>query len=336
MLAHPMFRGLVIATVATAALSACGRSISSADLEVRVYDERTGAPIEGAEVEVGYRQAATNAFGVARLQLPTDSYPVKVRHARYVSRSSMVLLYSGALAVKTMHLPPRREAPRPEPSPSPSAAPGASPAPALSPLPRPTPIGEVKATVFGHVKDQTGKRIAKATVFVESTWGVPFGMAETDANGDYEVTGLPRRSEVRITAIADGFKPRVRSIRPIGKTQVDFVGAYGLKADAGGVSAATVQVTGTVEDTRGRALDGVVIKAESHDAQTPYLAVAIARQGAFELEVPVGQSVRFTAGKEGYRSVTFVRELGAGDRRVDFTGLKGLGAVSAFEAEDAE
>jgi hypothetical protein len=312
-------------TAAIALYATLGCGLEQTDFRVQVTDATTGNPLVGASVEVDYLQAPTNAGGQARFNVRPGAHDLTVSCRGYEQVQTAVVLYNAGMAVKSIAMMPLSEPVNPPSPPAPS--PGASPQPGASPSP--TPAKGLQ--IFGKLTDGTGVRIPKASVYVESEWGIPFGTADSNAVGEYRIGKLPKGQALRVTAIADGYKSRSRVVTPTADWRLDFTGIYALTpntAQTPSVGAGTTLVTGRVEDVQGRGLSGVIIKADSSDVRYPFKETTIARNGAFEIAVPTDLPLRFIASKYGYRSVTFTETIAsahAGERiRLDFKGQRAL------------
>lgn len=317
------------AVVAIAAYGTLGCGLEQTDLRVQVLDAASGNPVVGAQVEVDYLQERTNVGGMARFLVRPGAHDLSIAHRAYEPLDTSVVLYNPGMAVKTVSLQPLPPTP-PTTEPSPGASP--QPGPSATPAPGKT------ITVFGRVTDPAGTRIPKASVYIESEWGIPFGTADTSAVGEYKIAKLPRNQALRITAIADGYRARTRVITPSADWRLDFTGVYALaktppvtQPDAG-----MARVTGKVEDTQGRALDGVIVKAEAYNTRHPFKETAIARKGHYEIVVPTGLPLRFIASKYGHRSVTFVETIAPRNGepiKLHFQGQRALDPTPIFEGK---
>lgn len=314
---------LVSATMLSAMLG-CG--LDQADLRLRVLDGRTNVAVAGAHVLVdGHRDARTNGAGFASLPLTPGIHRLAVSHRDYATLEDEVRLQPRETAVRVVRLAPRpAETPLPSPAPNPSASPvpGASP----TPTPHPTPSAEARAELFGRVTDDAGNRLTNVLIFVESPFGLPLGSATTNAHGEYRVGDLPSGRDVRATAILENRRSVSRTVKPVGAWRLDFTGAYGLKPPATPEpgSPAQARVAGLVKDTRGRTLDGAVVRVEASNVRYPFNGTAVTRNGRYELSVPTGLRLRFSAQKEHHRPMSFHLKVEDAQAQVDFTGPRAL------------
>ena len=333
--APSLYRGCLIAAVVTASgLAGCG--LEQTELAVRVLDATSGAPIDGASVEVdGFRRERTNRLGVARFMLRSGAYTVDVSAPRYEKITNTVSVFTGMASSAEVRLE-RQAAPTPgsstQPSPTPTPAPGASTAP--TPKPSASAPAAETVTLYGKVTDPTGARVKGATIYVESNWGIPFGEpATTNGQGEYKLQAkVPRGTGVRVSAMAEGFVAKSRQVTPKGEWRLDFAGAFALSPDVTEPDLpAEVRVSGQLEDTTGKALRFAVVKVESEDMRYPFSRKVPAFLGRFELKVPTRLPLRFTASAEGHRTVTFVETVKSSSPRFDFTGYRALDPKPALE-----
>ena len=330
------FIGPVAAIVmAGVAATGCGAFSQQGELIVRVVDARSGAAITNAVVDADYQQHRTDGSGRARFQLAATTYDVSVDHPAYLPLTTTVVLAPGAIAAKTIGLYPRPGGPQPDPA---SPQPGSSAQPSAAPSAGP----EIKtATIFGRVTDDRSTRLPNATVFIESGWGIPLGQARTNAVGEYRVEKLPRGQQARVTVILDGYKSVTREATPAGDWRMDFVGVYALRKDVPPVQDPSghpfAKVTGRVEDTMGRPIDGAIIKAEADGVRFNFSQMAIARGGRYELKCPTQIPIRFTASKVNHRPVSFVEAIDPAvygqEARMDFTSGRALDPTPILEGK---
>jgi Carboxypeptidase regulatory-like domain len=331
-----LIRGcLIAAAVAGGGLAGCG--FEQTELQVKVVDAGSGASIPGASVEVGgFRRENTNLLGVARFLVRPGTYDLEVRHPRYTGFSNMVTVFTGMAATATVRLEP---APPPTPGPSEPPAPGPTPSPGAStpagPSPSPSPAVEWQnVTLFGRVTDPTGARVPRATVFVESDFGIPFGHGTTNAQGEYRIgMKLPKgKPSVRVAAMADGYHTKIRYAAPTGTWRLDFAGAFCLQPNVPEPQEPPqVTVTGEVKDTMGRAVKFGMVKAEAEGVRHPYKGYAWVTDGKYALTVPTQLPLRFTASALHHRPVTFVETVKGTERRFDFTGYRALDPTPIME-----
>lgn len=324
-----------VALLGLVAVAAMGCGLDQGDLSVRVLDARTQVAIASARVTVdGYRELTTNGAGFARTALPAGMHAVVIEHDAYTPVEEMIRLQPREQASRTVRLLPKAE-PSPGPSPSPGPAPSGEPTPAPSGVPSAVPSAEARVELFGRVTDDAGTRLAGAIVFVESPLGLPHGSASTNAQGEYHVRDLPGGQALRVTALADGRRSISRTVKPSGVWRLDFTGAYGLKPPAPPPSE-HVRVVGRVENAAGQALDQAIVRVETYRSRAPWQGTAIAKDGAYELSVPSGAQLRFTATQAGHRPISFLETVRGAQARVDFTGARSLVPASSVEIRGEE
>jgi len=328
----------LIAPTATVLLisyaAGCGIAVQRGDLVVRVVDARTGQAVRGALVTADYEQYPTNALGQARFTLNANTYDLQIDHPAFLPTTTTAVVVPGPPSIKTVGLYPRPAQPA-SPDPQPSGAP--NPAPSGAPSSAPSPGAPHTALVFGRVTDATGARLANATVFAESSWGIPTGTARTNAVGEYRIDKLVPGQEGRVSVILDGYQSVTRPVSPKGNWRLDFTGIYALKkVEQANPLQPLVTVTGRVTDTMNRLIDGAIIKAESV-ATGEVKAAAVARHGQYTFKVPAKLTLRFTASKLNHRSVNFVEiveaNTGGTPVRVDFTGIRALDPTPTMEGK---
>jgi hypothetical protein len=330
-LAFGIPRSIGLAAVALALAAGCG--VKQTDMLIRVLDARTQAPVVGATVTVDDRDQATNAAGVTHFLLPANSYDVSVAHASYLPLTKMVAIYPGPAAAFTIYLYPRPDGPV-----DPTPGPGESPAPGASVPPGPKPTNDPGVAVFGRVVDERGTRIPGAMVMFQTGW-ITVGSASTNAQGEYRVEHLPRGQQLSVVAAADGYDAVSRSVTPTAEWRLDFASAFALKhhvEPAPQPGAPTrVAITGKIEDTMGRPLDGVVVKVESFNVRYPFSQAAISKAGRYRMVVPTDLPLRFTANKTNFHTMTFTDTVPAssfgGAAEEDFTGPRALDAAPILE-----
>lgn len=329
----PLFGLTAAVTIAVYGTAGCG--LEQTDLRVQVLDAESGNPVVGAQVEVDTLQQRSNVAGMARFNVRTGgAHNLSISHPGFESLDTSVVLYNPGIFVKTISLQPMSHVPvSPDPSPSPGTSP--QPGPSTSPAPGKT------IAIFGKVTDPAGTRIPKALIYIESEMGVPFGSADTSAQGEYKIAKLPKNQPLRITAIADGYRSRSRVITPNADWRLDFTGVYALNKSApdSNPEAGMVRVTGQVEDTMGRALDNVILKAEAYNTRHPFKETTIAKKGSYAIVVPAGMPLRFVASKYGHRSVTFVETIAPRTGEViklHFTGQRALDPTPIFEGKSED
>ena len=334
MVSPTLLRGsLIAAAVLGPALTGCG--LEQTDLRVKVVDATTGAPVVGAVVEINGmpRGRTVPPMGLATIKLRPGAYDYEVKHRAFAPQGGTVTLFSGMGASAEVALG-RRAAE--SPSPSPSASPGPSPSPGASPTPapKPTQTPDLSATLFGRVTDPTGARVPRAFIVVESAWGIPHGYGETNAQGEYKFTlaHLPREKAVKVVAMAEGYTSRTRYVEPKGEFRINFTGAFALKpAVLEPALPALVKVAGQLKDTTGRDLAFATVKVLSVDERFSFKAETLGKQGRFQLTVPTGMALRFTASSLNHRSVTFTQTINAGSAQVDFSGYRALDPTPIME-----
>lgn len=313
----PLQRGVCVVLAAMAV--GCGAQ--QADLTLKVVDGRNGQGLAGATVSVNQVDQATNAQGLAHYALRADSYDVNVSAGGYLPLSTTIVLAGGAPVARTLSLYPR-----------PDASPGAgSPAPGSSLPPIPAPSADPGVAVFGRVTDASGNRVASAMVMVAGAqYGLPIASAVTNAQGEYRLAHVPRGKALQIVAAADGDDGSKRGFTPTSDWRIDFTGQFALKPHQDATDHAQVAtIQGTLQDTYGATLDGVLVHVESSNVRYPFDRFVIGRKGRYQLAVPTNLPLRFTAAKPGYRPTTFTdsvpANVGMGDAPSEnFTGPRAL------------
>ena len=324
------------ATIAAVLTAAVGCGVSQSDLALKIVDARTGAPVSGATVTVNDRDQATNDQGLVHFLLRSGgAYGVAVSDPDYLPLSTNVALVGGAQA-RTIQLYPRPDGPG---GTNPSPDPGQTPGPGGSPVPTPLPSVADGVTVMGRVTDEKGNRVANALVQVRTSSEITLGSASTSPQGEYRIPGVPRNRDLKITAVADGLTGVTRVFKPTSDWRMDFSNQFALKApSSSGPGPSTTQravVQGTIVDTFGHPLDGVVVHVESANVRYPFDQMVLGRQGRYHLAVPTELSLRFTASKSGFRATTFVQTVPAATMglaaSVDFTGARALDLLPVNE-----
>jgi hypothetical protein len=311
---------------------ATGCGVHQTDMLVRVLDARTNAPVVGATVTVNDRDQASNQAGVTHFMVNPNTYDVSIAHPAYLPLTKMVAIYPGPSAVFNIFVYPRPDGPQPTP------APGVSPAPGASVPPGPKPTNDPGVAVFGRVVDEKGTRIPGAMVMFQTGW-ITVGSATTNAQGEYRVEHLPRGQQLNVTAAADGFDAVNRSVSATAEWRLDFASAFALKHHVEPAPApdrpANIAISGRVEDTMGRALDGVMVRVESSNVRFPFSQAAISRNGRYRMVVPTDLPLRFTANKANFHTMSFTDTIPAssfgGGATEDFTGSRALDAAPILE-----
>lgn len=323
----PLYRAAAV--VSLVATVGCG--IQQTDLALKVVDARTGAPVSGADVNVNGMDAQTPTSGVAHFLLRPDTYDVSVQDDAYLPLSTTVTLGPGAGTARTIPLYPRPVDPNATPGPAPD--PNATPGPGGTPVPLPPrPSNDPGVAVFGRVTDPSGARVGGAMVMVANTYGVPLGTATSTAQGEYRLDHVLRGHQLRLTAVADGYDSVTRSFTPSSDWRMDFTGQFALKkhVDPGPdpQHPSTLMVQGTVQDTFGNPLDGVLVHIQAYNVRYPFDRMTIGRHGHYQMAVPTDLPLSFTASKTGYRPTTFQQSVAASTfgeaASVDFTGTRAL------------
>ncbi|MDB5101071.1 MAG: hypothetical protein JWM80_5492 [Cyanobacteria bacterium RYN_339] len=320
-----------LAAVAIVLAAGCG--VQQTDMLIRVLDARTQAPVVGATVTANDRDQATNMAGVTHFLVRPNSYDVTVAHQNYLPLTKMVSIYPGPAAAFTIYLYPRPDGPVP-----PSPGPGVSPAPGASVPPGPKPTNDPGVAVFGRVVDDKGTRIPGAMVMFQTGW-IVVGSASTNAQGEYRVEHLPRGQQLNVTAAADGYDAMNRSCNANADWRLDFASAFALKHHVEPAPApdrpANIAISGKIEDTMGRPLDGVVVRVESSNVRFPFNQTAIGRNGRYRMVVPTDLPLRFTASKANFHTMSFTDTVPAasfgGGAQEDFAGPRALDAAPILE-----
>jgi hypothetical protein len=267
--------------------------------------------------------------------LSANSYDVTVAHANYLPLTKMVTLYPGPAAAFTILVYPRPDGPV---DPTPAPGPGETPAPGASTPPGPKPTNDPGVAVFGRVVDEKGNRIPGAMVMFQTGW-ITVGSASTNAQGEYRVEHLPRGQQLTAVAAADGYDAVNRTLAPQAEWRLDFASAFALKkhvepAPAPGAPTRLV-ITGKLEDTMGRPLDGVFVRVESANVRYPFNQTVLGRNGKYKLVVPTDLPLRFTASKPNFHTMSFTDTVPAssfgGAAQEDFTGPRALDPAPILE-----